>query len=539
MALKDENVLLLDAQATGASPAHGHLMELGWAWTSAATETLDVRSEVVELPPGAEISSVITRVTGIDAAALEGASGLHQVWARLGREIEAHSVRPRAVMHCARFECSFLQPLVGDGPLPFISVCTLELARRLFPDLPRRGLRALAGYFGLGVTELRRSADHVEATAFVWRHVVEALAEHGVHDWPGVDALLAEKPPRRGKKKVYPLPKAIRLAVPETPGVYRMLRTNGDVLYVGKATSLRRRVNSYFQKQSGRNERMLELLSQVRDLDVTPTATPLEAALLECDEIKRLRPPYNTALQVDGREPWFVARDLSSRAEQPSEQHPLGPLPSAWQHRRHCGLRALLRGEREPEVLREAFGWLPDELEEDVLQAGLDAFSARNPDASRSRFTLGRAGLRLAKESGDGSADEHEEDEDGEDRWDPPRVVRRLEDGLAAFALELRRAAWLRRLANASVVWSESGSSRVLRVQGGRVAAVEPWSEASWSPPALDDVAPRFDIATYDRLRVLTTELRRVVLDAGDVRVRMGSRPWLRSAALARMLAWV
>jgi DNA polymerase III subunit epsilon len=61
--------------------------------------------------------------------------------------------------------------LAGGTP-PLDIVCTHDIARRLFPDLPRRGVRALTGYFGRGVSALRRSADHVEATAFVWRGLV-------------------------------------------------------------------------------------------------------------------------------------------------------------------------------------------------------------------------------------------------------------------------------------------------------------------------------------------------------------------------------
>ena len=96
-------------------------------------------------------------------------------------------------------------------------------------------------------------------------------------------------------------PRDVRLALPDGPGVYRMLRISGDVLYVGKATSLHHRVNSYFRKQKGIHERTLEMLSQARDLSFVVTESPLEAALLEPDEIKRhisvsaavapLRPP--------------------------------------------------------------------------------------------------------------------------------------------------------------------------------------------------------------------------------------------------------
>jgi excinuclease UvrABC nuclease subunit len=108
------------------------------------------------------------------------------------------------------------------------------------------------------------------------------------------------------------------------------------VLYVGKAASLRHRVNSYFRKQNGMPQRILEMLSQARGIsfDVTPSA--LDAALFEPDEIKRHRPPYNVALTVEDRAVWFAPPDLSARSTHPSSQCPLGPFPSAGirEHRR-------------------------------------------------------------------------------------------------------------------------------------------------------------------------------------------------------------
>ncbi|MEM6292195.1 MAG: GIY-YIG nuclease family protein, partial [Myxococcota bacterium] len=362
MTLRDLEVLVLDAQATGASPAHGHLLELGWAWTTASRESLRVQAHLLALPDEATLPRIITRVTGIEQADLDDAADVDAIWDGFVDECSARAPA-RAVIHCARFEHSFLQPRIApEQTLPFASVCTLELARRLLPDLPRRGLRALAGYFGYGVDQLRRCEDHVHATAFVWRHLVDMLAEQGVETWEEAAAFAGTAAPKRSKKRVFPIPKETRLAVPDRPGVYRMLRTNGDVLYVGKATSLKRRVNSYFQKQSGRNERMLELLSQVRDLDVTPTATPLEAALLETDTIKMLQPPYNMALLETSREPCFVTRDLLDAAPEASEAYPVGPLPSSWRQQRYVGLHGLLAGDRTTDTITRAFGWEPEAL---------------------------------------------------------------------------------------------------------------------------------------------------------------------------------
>src|SRR4030095_477509 len=86
------------------------------------------------------------------------------------------------VIHFARFEQPFLRALAGGTP-PLDIVCTHDITRRLLPNLPRCGVRAVAGDFGRGVGALRRSADHVEATAFVWEALVPLLRDEGISTW--------------------------------------------------------------------------------------------------------------------------------------------------------------------------------------------------------------------------------------------------------------------------------------------------------------------------------------------------------------------
>ena len=68
--------------------------------------------------------------------------------------------------------------------------------------------------------------------------------------------------------------------LPVRPGIYRMLGGGDEVLYVGKARNLRKRVQSYFRK-SGLSPRMLSLMQQVRTVETTVTRTETEALLLE------------------------------------------------------------------------------------------------------------------------------------------------------------------------------------------------------------------------------------------------------------------
>jgi excinuclease ABC subunit C len=91
------------------------------------------------------------------------------------------------------------------------------------------------------------------------------------------------------------------------PGVYRMLDARGEVLYVGKARSLKARVSNYTQiaQLSGRLQRMV---SQTRSMEIITTNSEAEALLLEAQLIKRFRPPFNVLLRDDKSFPFILLR---------------------------------------------------------------------------------------------------------------------------------------------------------------------------------------------------------------------------------------
>jgi DNA polymerase-3 subunit epsilon len=247
-----------------------------------------------------------------------------------------------------------------------------------------------------------------------------------------------------------------------------MLRTSGDVLYVGKAASLHARVNSHFRKQHGLDERTLEMLSQARAISFDVTATPLEAALLETDEIKRRRPPYNHALTIDDRAIWFASPDLSDRSPRPSQLCPLGPLVS---------VVTLDQFEALARVDRAALGrWGPDAA---TFHAGYKGLCAAHPELSRLDVSpharLLRLGTRLWREGRrDRDVDDDQDAADtsrGVSVWTPELVHVSLEWLALRAALARRRALWLTRLVDASVMWREPGvaHARLMVIEGGEI----------------------------------------------------------------------
>ena len=95
--------------------------------------------------------------------------------------------------------------------------------------------------------------------------------------------------------------------LPDRPGVYLMKDARGTVIYVGKAQSLRNRVRSYWQKQTGGGESQLirSVIDKIADLEYTMTDSVSEALLLEINLVKRYRPRYNVRLKDDKSYPFI------------------------------------------------------------------------------------------------------------------------------------------------------------------------------------------------------------------------------------------
>lgn len=97
--------------------------------------------------------------------------------------------------------------------------------------------------------------------------------------------------------------------LPTTPGVYQFLNRSGEVIYVGKAKNLRRRVSSYFMESRDHAPKIKLMVRQIAELRHIDVPTEQDALLLENSLIKTIQPRYNTLLKDDKTYPWIVIRN--------------------------------------------------------------------------------------------------------------------------------------------------------------------------------------------------------------------------------------
>lgn len=196
----------------------------------------------------------------------------------------------------------------------------------MHPRLPSHSLAALAGRLGSEPEQRHRSADHVAATRAIWRTMLAELAQQHIRTLPALlDRLSGPTGPAGAGAREYGLDRRLRLALPDVPGVYRYLDARGQVLYVGKATSLHKRVNSYFRKRRGDTAAIRELLTRTTGIEITICASAVHAAILECREIQRLDPPFNTVLKQFRRPLYWLDHELGTVATGHARQCRIGP----------------------------------------------------------------------------------------------------------------------------------------------------------------------------------------------------------------------
>jgi DNA polymerase-3 subunit epsilon len=292
-------IAFVDLETTGTVSTGDRITEIGIVRV-ADGEFLDEWSTLVN--PECSIPEEIRMLTGITNEMVRGAPTFAEVRREVLERLDGHLF----VAHNARFDYGFLKHEFRRAGMAFTAdvLCTVRLARRLYPEAIGHGLDALVARHGLHDAFLAAgAAQPPEAFARTGRH--SALGDARAI-WRFVQMLYRERDGAEIEAAVKRLLKIPSLPpqlapdalenLPEGPGVYRFYGVNDLPIYIGKSKNLRERVRSHFSGdyQSANDMR---ISSEIRRIEVEETAGELGALLREARLVKELLPLHNHRLR--------------------------------------------------------------------------------------------------------------------------------------------------------------------------------------------------------------------------------------------------
>ncbi len=329
ISLRETTFVVVDLETTG-----GRITAADGTVADAITEigAVKVRGGAVLgefatlIDPQRSIPPQIVRLTGITTAMVCDAPTIEAVLPMF-LEFARGSV---LVAHNARFDVGFLRAAADRcgirWPRPQV-LCTVRLARRVLSreEAPSVRLAALAQLFAVASEPTHRALDDARATVDVLHALIERVGNQGVHTFADLRSYLPDVTPAQRRKRV------LAEGLPHRPGVYLFRGPAAEVLYVGTAIDLRRRVSQYFNGSDprGRIKEMVTLASAVEHVEC---AHPLEAGVRELRMLAAHAPPYNRRSRFPHRWWWVVLSDEAfprfSVIRAPRHHRAVGPFRS-------------------------------------------------------------------------------------------------------------------------------------------------------------------------------------------------------------------
>lgn len=301
--LEQASFSIIDVETTGLSARYNNIIEIGIVKIS----DLKIRDSYHSMiNPGKPIPYYISQFTGITDADIYDAPFFEDA----AEEILTFISEDIIGGHNFSFDKSFLKKeflYAGKGLLYNRDVCTLKLARRMYPDLRSRSLSNMCRYFKLHNEGSHRALSDAKVTAQLLIRMMEELREK--HNIQTVEELLSyhKKPAAKGKtSRVKESLREEVSALPQAPGIYYFLNSKDNIIYIGKAKSLRDRIKSYFSPTAPRKAK--KIVQQASRIKIEMTNTELTALLMEAESIKLMNPRHNTQLKEYGNK-YFLRID--------------------------------------------------------------------------------------------------------------------------------------------------------------------------------------------------------------------------------------
>jgi DNA polymerase-3 subunit epsilon len=236
------------------------------------------------IKPAVSIPYYIQSLTGISSAMVAAAPAFEEVAYKVFSLLQGKVF----VAHNVNFDYSFLKHHLSHAgyELSCQKLCTVRLAKKVFPGLPSYSLGSLCRNFGIPIFNRHRAGGDTDATTQLFQVMLQNNGE--VH--------IAEFLKRGSREQSLPphLPKEQVINLPYSPGVYYFHNQHGKIIYVGKAKNLKYRVSSHFTHNGAGRQRQ-EFLRNVHRITYQTCSTELIAFILESIEIKRLWPEYNNS----------------------------------------------------------------------------------------------------------------------------------------------------------------------------------------------------------------------------------------------------
>jgi DNA polymerase-3 subunit epsilon len=329
ISLRETTFVVVDLETTG-----GRMNGRDGKAADAITEigAVKVRGGVVLgefatlVDPGRSIPPQIVQLTGITTAMVCDAPTIAAV---LPMFLEfAHGAV--LVAHNARFDMGFLRAAADQCGIRWArpqTLCTVQLARRVLSreEAPSVRLAALARLFAVSSEPTHRALDDARATVEVLHALIERVGNLGVHSYAELRSYLPNVPPAQRRKR------ALAEGLPRRPGIYLFHGPADEVLYVGTAINLRRRVSQYFNGSDQRT-RMKEMVALATRVEHVECAHALEAGVRELRMLSAHAPPYNRRSKFPQRWWWLVLSDEAfprfSVVRSPRHDRAVGPFRS-------------------------------------------------------------------------------------------------------------------------------------------------------------------------------------------------------------------
>lgn len=285
---------VIDVETTGLSATRNRVIEIGMV----RVERLKIVSKFQSLiNPQTYIPSFITQFTGISNDDVADAPYFKDI----AGDILSFAENSILTAHNMPFDYSFLKnelELCGYNSIVNPTLCTLKLSRRVFPFLKSRSLGSVAMHLNIKNSNAHRALSDAETTARILIKLVKQLKKEGkissIQKLLDFQNSVTNRPALKIKKE---LSDDVN-SVPDAPGIYYFLNKKNEIIYVGKAKSLRERMKSYFSVSAQGKPK--KIVKQASHLKVELTNSELTALLLEAELIKRISPKHNQQLKSYG-----------------------------------------------------------------------------------------------------------------------------------------------------------------------------------------------------------------------------------------------